>query len=362
MKHIHANTLKPDLIKKTGKLRAATLAATNLAKLTTKGPINDLQPELKIEHRSIASLKPPKNRTRKVTSVQRAAIITSVKRFGFVGAILVKDDVIVDGNTRVEAMRELGEPTIPVIDVKHLSADECRLLSLSLNRIAETGEWDLDALRTEMIELEMLDLDLTVTNFSMPEIDIIKLAPDADDDASLDEMPDVPLGPPISRVGDMWLLDEHRLLCGNSLEAASYLALLGNERVECVFTDPPFNCTLKGNVTGLGKVKHDEFVMASGELSDDEFSSFLKTFLVHSRAHCTNGAVIYACMDWRQYARLVLAATDAGLKNINMAVWDKGSGGMGTLYRSAHELIGGCCQVNANLSPNVPQCRLRRRA
>lgn len=350
---VHANTLKQSLIKKTGKVRTAALAATSLAKLKAKAPINDLQPDLKIEHRSIDSLKPAKRRTRKATPTQRDAVIKSIQRFGFVGAILVKGDMVVDGHIRLEAMRALGELTIPTIDVTHLAADECRLLSLSLNRIAETGEWDLDALREELIELEMLDLDLAVTNFSPPELDILKLDPEFDDDSDLDKLPEPTAGAPVSRLGDLWEMGPHRLFCGNALEAASYDKVLGGAQVGSVFTDPPYNCVIKGNVSGLGKVKHDEFVMASGEMGDDEFSNFLKTFLQHCRAHCANGAVIYACMDWRQYPRLVAAAEAVGLKHINMAVWDKGSGGMGTLYRSAHELTGVFCNGKTPATNNV---------
>lgn len=349
----HINSLKPNLIKKTAKIRTAALAATSLAKLTAKAPINDLQPDLKIEHLAVKALEPAKRRTRKATPGQRDAIIKSIQRFGFVGAILVKDGVVVDGHSRLDAMQALGEPTIPTIDVKHLSADECRLLSLSLNRIAETGEWDLEILREEMIELEALELDLSVTNFSPPELDIIKLNPDVEDDSYLDDSPGIQPGAAVSRLGDIWRMGPHRLLCGNSLEAASYETLMGDERMSCVFTDPPYNLVLKGNVTGLGKIKHDEFVMASGELSNQEFSSFLATFLMHSRAYCAEGAVVYACMDWRNYARLVDAAEAAGLKNINMAVWDKGSGGMGTLYRSAHELIGVFCNGKSPATNNV---------
>lgn len=345
--------LKTALIAKTGKIRSKNKEATILAAATSPVLLSDLQPALKIEHREVNDLKPAVNQMRKVSNARVTQIANSIKAFGYSMPILVRGSAVVDGHTRLAAMKAMGELTIPVIDMIHLSVDQCRLLGIAMNRIAETGQWDLDALRVEIIQLEMLDLDLSVTGFSDPELDIIKLDPVLEMSSSLDELPDPLNGEPVSQIGDTWRLGVHRLTCGNSLEAQTYSTLLGEEAVRCVFTDSPYNCVIKGNVSGLGKVKHGEFLMGSGELSKIEFLNFLKDFLHHCRAHCSVGAVVFAFMDWRQYPVLVQAAEEVGLKSINMAIWDKGSGGMGTLYRSAHELIGIFCNGDTPVTNNV---------
>jgi DNA modification methylase len=133
------------------------------------------------------------------------------------------------------------------------------------------------------------------------------------------------------------------VLCGDALKVESYAQVLDGGLASVVFTDPPFNVKIKGNVSGLGKIKHDEFAMASGEMDDAEFGSFLETFLAHSRNHCIPNAVLFAFMDWRHFSDLDWAGRSAGLKLINMAVWNKGAGGMGLFYRSAHELVAVFC-------------------
>lgn len=345
--------LKPALIAKTSKIRNKNKEATILAAASGPALLNDLQPPLKIEHRDVNGLKPAANQVRKVSNARVTQLVNSIKCFGYNMPILVMGDAVVDGHARLAAMKALGEVTIPVIDMAHLGADQCRLLTIAMNRIAETGEWDLDALRIEIIQLEMLDLDLSVTTFSAEEVDSIKLDPEPEMASSLDEVPEHLTGGPVSQLGDMWGLGAHRLICGNSLDAQTYSMLLGEEVVQCVFTDGPYNCPIKGNVSGLGKVKHGEFVMGSGELTKAEFTDFNRAFLQNCRTHCCIGAVVFAFMDWRQYPVLVQAAEEVGLKSINLAVWDKGSGGMGSLYRSAHELIGVFCNGNTPKTNNV---------
>lgn len=343
--------VKAPLIAKTKQARDAATSLTKIATIASGGFKNDLLPNLKIEFRAVESLKPAKRRVRKVTPEQIERVLRSIKRFGFVGGVLIKGDQIVDGHVRVEAMKALQQPQIPCIDVSHLSPDEVRLLAISMNVIQEKGCWDMDPFRLELIELS--DYDLAITGLSMPELDLIMLDPDAGKAADvLDAVPDV--GTIIvSRLGDCWDLAEHRLICGDACDPHTYEALMGSERAAAVFSDPPYNCKIEGNVSGLGKIKHSEFTMASGEMSDDEFGAFLTDYLACSRDVCVDRSVIFACMNWREYPRLVAASQSAELKQLTMVAWDKGSGGMGSPYRSCHELIAVFCTGATPATNNI---------
>src|SRR5262249_23652340 len=141
------------------------------------------------------------------------------------------------------------------------------------------------------------------------------------------------------RPGELWLLGRHRLLCADALQQQSYERLLANERVRMVFTDPPYNVPIDGHVCGLGKIKHREFAMASGEMSEDQFTGFLTTVLRRLAAAVMPGALLYVCMDWRHAFELLRASRQVGLAQANLCVWNKDNGGMGGLYRSKHELV-----------------------
>ena len=334
--------IKSQLIGKTKKLRDKAVAATVLKGMSYNAQQNDLLPGMVVEVRSISSLKPAKNRTRIATPEHVKRVAESIKQNGFIGAILIKEHTIFDGNTRLEASKSLGMTQIPCIEVSHLSEVQTRRLALTMNRTAELGTWDPNALRIELLELEAFDLDLTRIGFTLPELDLIKLDPTPEEAAEL-----LDAVPPfsdfvVSRLKDCWVLGGHRLICGDARDNDVYEQLMPNERAGGVFSDPPYNCKIAGNVSGLGKVKHGEFTMASGEMSDAEFSSLLTKYLERCKAMCRDRAVVFACMNWRSYPCLVSSADAAGLNQINMVVWDKG-GGMGSPYRSAHELIAVFC-------------------
>jgi len=159
--------------------------------------------------------------------------------------------------------------------------------------------------------------------------------------AAKDEAEVIPdeLTDPICRVGDVFLLGEHRLVCGDATDAGSYELLLQDEKARAVITDVPFNVKISGNVSGLGKKKHGEFIQWSGEKSDEEFFDFNRTLFTLWSAVALPGSLIATFIDFRSVATVINAATDAGLTLINLAVWDKGSGGMGAYLRSAHELF-----------------------
>ena len=147
------------------------------------------------------------------------------------------------------------------------------------------------------------------------------------------------VGPAVSLPGDLWLLGEHRVCCGSALDPLAYELLMANERASAVFTDAPYNVKIDGNVCGSGAVKHREFAMASGEMTREEFARFLAGAFDLARAYASPGAIIYACMDWRHMAEMLAAGDTAKFELLNLCVWVKTNGGMGSLYRSRHELV-----------------------
>ena len=312
---------------------------------------NDLAPPLSIEYRRTDALRPAKHRPRKLDAAHVKRLIQSIRRFGFRGAILVKGDHIVDGHVRHAAAAKLGLPTIPCIDAADLSDDEIRLLAITLNRLGELGDWDIDTLKIELEHAIELNFDIEITGFTPAEQDII-LLDHAAEEAAEEVIPEPPREP-VSRPGDLFRLGEHQIVCGSALDPAVYMALLQERPISVVVADFPYNCTITNNVSGLGKKKHGEFVMASGEMSREEFSRFLRDAIRCSSTNLIDGGVFFGFMDWRQIDVLIGTGREAGLSLINMCVWNKGSGGMGSLYRSAYELLPVFCKGDTPAINNV---------
>jgi len=292
--------LKTGLLEKSGAKRQRHADEVRLHNVAAKVGRNDLLPELAIVMRPVESLKNANRRTRKPTADQLERVTASLKSFGIVTPLLIDtDDRLIAGHIVRDAARQLGLREVPCVIIDHLGADERRLLGVALNRIAETGSWDLDLLKLELGDLELAGLGLGVTGFSLPELDIV-LGESAEDRADeVEPQPDEDT-PVVSRLGDIWHLGPHRIVCGDALDGESYARLLEGRLAQGVFSDPPYNCPIEGFVSGLGKAQHKDFAMAVGEMSDEAFHDFLATYLLHCKAHLSAGAVIFACMDWRQ--------------------------------------------------------------
>jgi DNA modification methylase len=295
----------------------------------------DLNPKLA----DVALLKPLGRQTRKHPPAQIRKLQSSIEQFGFVLPILV-DAVgrVVAGWGLVLAARRARLPHVPTVVIGDLDEAKLRLLRLALNRLGEESSWDFDALTLEFSDILEIDVDadFQISGFEMGEIDVAFARCASDEE---DELPALDEAPPITKLGDLWLLGEHRILCGDALAAGSYERLLGEEQVQMVFTDPPWNIPIAGNVSGLGAVKHDDFAMACGEMSAAEFEAFLRTALGHAAAHSIDGSIHFICMHWSKMREL-FAATDAIYSEMkNLCIWCKPNGGMGSLYRSRHELV-----------------------
>lgn len=296
-----------------------------------------------IIERAITALRPYPRNARTHSKKQIKQIAQSIERFGFTNPVLISDDgEIIAGHGRVAAAKLLGMETVPTLSLSHLSEADRRAYILADNKLALNAGWDQEILAIELQGLIDLDFDLEVTGFSLAEIDFtLDAARDADPKAKVASADVVPAikGPPVSRQGDLWLLGRHKLICGDARKRADYLALMGNEQADLVFTDPPYNVKIDGNVCGLGAVKHREFAFASGEMTEDEFTQFLATTLGHVGSVMRDGAIAFVCMDWRHMSEMLAAGHTAFSELKNLVVWNKTNGGMGTFYRSKHELI-----------------------
>lgn len=296
----------------------------------------------RIERRAVGSLKPYAGNARTHSKAQVRQIAESIKRFGFVNPVLTGDDgEIVAGHGRVLAAKELGMREVPTIRLSHLSAAERRAYVIADNKLALNAGWDIDLLASELNALVELDFDLTLTGFGTAEIDRILADADlaATDERPEDAVPASRPGPAVTRTGDLWRLGRHRLLCADARDAQSYARLMDGAVADLVFTDPPYNVPIQGHVSGLGAVRHREFAMAAGEMSEREFVAFLTVTLGHSARSCRDGAIAFVCMDWRHMGELLAAGREAFTELKNLCVWNKTNAGMGTFYRSKHELI-----------------------
>jgi DNA modification methylase len=296
---------------------------------------------LKIEYRDPARLKPRARNPRTHSAKQIKQIAASIEHFGFVSPVLLDaKDGIIAGHGRVDAAKLLGMTDIPTVRVDHLTPAQIRAYVIADNKLAENAGWDRDLLALELQELSVeLNFDVTVTGFETAEIDLLIGELDQDEPDEADNVPEIDRSKPaISRPGDLWRIGNHNLFCGDALDKASYQALLGSKKAQMVFTDPPYNVAIAGNVSGLGRVKHREFVMASGEMTQVGFTEFLKTSFERLTAFSTNGSMHFICMDWRHLQEVLDGAKPySELKNL--CVWAKTNAGMGSLYRSQHELV-----------------------
>jgi DNA modification methylase len=230
---------------------------------------------------------------------------------------------------------------VPTVQVDHLNQAQIRAFVIADNKIAENAGWDRQLLALELQELSVdLNFDVTVTGFDTAEIDLlISELNEGSPDAS-DEVPAIDRSAPaVSRPSDLWRIGNHHLFCGDALKNDSYVKLLGTQKAQLVFTDPPYNVAISGNVSGLGKVKHREFAMASGEMTTREFTKFLGNAFMHLADFSMDGSIHFHCMDWRHIREMLEAATKPYSELKNLCVWSKTNAGMGSFYRSQHEFV-----------------------
>ena len=296
-----------------------------------------------VAYSPISSIVPEPNNPRLYTAAQINAIARSIGAFGFNAPILVdKANRVVAGHGRLEAAKRLNLAEAPVIRLEHLNEQQAKAYMLADNKLTDRSSWDDRKVAIVLKELSdiVLDFEIEATGFEPPEIDLQIQSLDAPDESrdSADEF-ETADGPPVSRSDDLWVLGNHRLLCGSALDSHAYGALLAGEKAAAIFTDPPYNVRVNGHVTGKGARKHREFPMAAGELTEGAFCRFLLDAFDLMVSHSVDGATLFACMDWRDLFEIVSAIRALGCELLKLCVWVKANGGMGALYRSRHELV-----------------------
>jgi DNA modification methylase len=296
----------------------------------------DLNPKLV----RVDALRPLGHQTRKHPPAQIRKLVESLEQFDFVLPILIDiENRVVGGWDLVLAARKIGLSEVPAVTVSDLDEAKLRLLRLALNRLGEDSSWDLDALKLEFTDvLEITSgIDLSISGFEMGEIDAALSVSGEDKEDVLPALNEAET--PITKLGDLWLLGDHRLLCGDALDPDSYARLMGDERAQMVFTDPPWNIPIADNVSGLGAVKHEDFAMACGEMTAQQFEAFLRRSLGYAADYSDDGAIEFVCMHWSKISELLAAVSDVYSELKNLCVWNKTNAGMGSLSRSKHELV-----------------------
>jgi DNA modification methylase len=271
-------------------------------------------------------------------------IARSIHTFDFIVPILADAELgVIAGHGRLLAARHLGLTEVPVILLEHLSEAQKRAFMIADNRLTENAEWDERLLAEQLRDLSLLDLDfsLEVTGFEMGEIDlrIEGLTEGSEERDADDEVPPVGDRPAVTRTGDLWMCGSNKIVCGSALEPSSFSLLMDGAKANVIFTDPPYNVPIEGNVSGFGAVRHCDFVMASGEMSKEEFTKFLATVFTFLARYSVPASVHFLCMDWRHQSEMLTAGSSVYTELKNLCVWVKDSAGMGSLYRSAHELV-----------------------
>jgi DNA modification methylase len=321
------------------------MSSTSLEALKGRRGVSDTPRKLSIEYISPHDLKLDPNNPRIHSRKQERQIARSIKTFGFLVPVQADSDgKVIAGHGRVLAARELGMLVIPVIRLEHLTPAQLRAFAIAENKLTENAEWNPLLLGEQLKALSEagLDFSVEVTGFEISEIDMLieALEPATENTVDpADELPKSDGAVPVTKLGDLWLLGRHRVLCANALEENDLSVLMHRQKASAVFVDPPFNVKIDGHVGGLGKIKHREFQMASGEMNEPEFRSFLTRAFRLLVANSVDGSLHYVCMDWRHLGELLHVGDTVYEEFKALCIWNKGTGGMGSLYRSQHELI-----------------------
>ena len=334
--HCERPAYRADGLRNKSRRRREALARTDSADGISARPRNDLRPRLDMAERSIGDLRSPARDVRPADPAHVREVAASIVTLGFCAPVLIdRDNRVLDGWVRVEAARQAGLTHLPCVVADHLNAAEARLLRIALNRLGEKGRWDLGALQLEMTELIVEDMPIEIAGFSAIELDQILLD---EEPAATEAGPLEPEGTddPVARLGDIFCLGRHRVACGDARDAELLARLVAGEAMRLVLTDVPYNVPIQGHVTGAG---HREFAMASGEMSKPEYLAFNAAWMAAAEHHLVDGGVLATFIDWRGYPAIHHAAEAGGLEPLNLVVWSKTNAGMGSLYRSGHELL-----------------------
>ena len=270
---------------------------------------NDLLPKLELVHRNPADLIVPTRNVRKLDPAHVRRIMHAISVAGFIDPVFIdQDNNVWDGVARVEAGKALSLPSIPCILAIHLTVGERRTVRLALNRLGEKGGWDLEELKSELTELIDAGFEIEDTAFTIAEFDQITISDDVEP-AEPGPLTPSPQAEATSRLGDVFVFPGgHRVAVGDATAPAVYAALLQGAQARLIHTDEPYNVPISGHVT---KGEHREFVMATGEMSDEQFRAFNEGWMAAAVEHLCDGGVFGTYIDWRGYPTVHAAASRA---------------------------------------------------
>lgn len=293
----------------------------------------------------IASIMVRNKSLRKHSPKQLQKLINAIKKFGFTNPILIDKKLkIIAGELRLLAAKELGMKQIPVIILEDLTDEEAEVIRILDNRIAEDSEWNYVNLQEVIENLGKFDISFEDLGFETVDYDKIFLNNDSEEsevknsEQETADWLDANI-PKRANLWDLWRLGDNFILCANSLLQKAFEILMQGELAQIVITDPPYNCKVNGHVCGSGKIKHEEFAMASGEMTEAEFAEFISGFMQHLVKFSSDGSLHYIFMDWRNINILLNQGKKYYTELKDIAIWNKLSAGMGSLYRSQHEMI-----------------------
>ena len=293
----------------------------------------------KVEMVATASLRPDPRNARTHSDKQIRQLAASIDHFGWLGVIVVDEfGMIVAGHARWRAAKLREQTEVFVIRARFLTPADRRAFVLADNRLAQLAGWDDKLLAEELNALFADGYNIELTGFTTADLDFSVPEEKVTETPETVELPD-PDKPTVTKLGDLWLIGPHRIVCADAREAVSYERLLGDDRASIIFADPPYNVPIAGFVSGNGGFQHREFVMGAGELSPGEFITFLRAIFRNLVRFGTTGSIHYVCMDWRHQRELLDASDGVYTQHKQLIVWDKGVGGQGAFYRSQHELV-----------------------
>jgi DNA modification methylase len=307
---------------------------------------SSIAPKLVIKYRLLDELKPNPLNPRRHTPKQIKQLAKAIYAFGFSVTIAIDgNDTIFAGHGRLLASKELKWKEIPTICIDHLNDAQKRAFMIADNRLNDASHFDETLLNENLQLLANADINLELTGFDMGEIDFrIENRPSTakaeKKNDRADDIPRLKSNKPVSQLGEIWRLGEHRIICGNTCEAHTFEFLLGDQRADLIFSDPPYNVRIKGHVKVSANRRQREFAMAAGEMDEHQFTAFLSRTFGSLARSSKKGSIHFVCMDWRHMPEMLAAAKTAYSEIKNLCVWVKDNAGMGSFYRSKHELIG----------------------
>jgi DNA modification methylase len=315
-------------------------------------------PTPRVEWAPVETLRPNPKNARTHSKKQIRQIAWSIRQFGFLNPAIVDDEnMILAGHGRFEAARLEGLTDVPVLRFNHLTEAEKRAYAIADNRITERAGWDRQLLSVELGELVDLlpieGLEISLTGFEIPEIELLVASRAKPRSTPEDVVPQPPLHA-VTRPGDLWLLGDQRLLCGDARSAVDFGRLMEGTFAAAVFCTPP--SMLVGSAIRRGGPEPPGSGLESAEMSSEQYREFLLQTLGNAAGVSSEGAIHFVCTDWRRINDLIEAGRTLYGEMLSLVVWDKSSVGPGWPYRSQHEPIG-VFQVGRQLHQNNTESR-----